>query len=153
MFCIVFYWVIFYFFSSEVDLHYSSRTVWTTVGIDCLNSNPTKIFNLHSSEVIAAIVTWKSGGKVLKNYAKHCSNFKRTLPTSSLNLDVDPYRKLCMHNCQKIEKLWPSGCSDVSAHPSRRNHNWNWSLYQKMPSYLLKPKRYSLLKFIEITKN
>ena len=80
--------------------------------------------------------------KSWKNYAKHCFNHERTLPISSLNLDVDPYRKLCMHNCQKIEKLWPSGCSDVSAHPSRRNHNWNWSLYQKMPSYLLKPKIY-----------
>ena len=32
------------------------RTVWTTVGIDCPNSNPNKICNLHSSEAIAAIV-------------------------------------------------------------------------------------------------
>ena len=40
-----------------------------------------------------------------KNYAKHCFNHERTLPINSLNLDVDPYRKLCMHNCQKIEKL------------------------------------------------
>ena len=35
---------------------WSLQTVWTTVGIDCPNSNPTKICNLHSSEAIAAIV-------------------------------------------------------------------------------------------------
>ena len=34
---------------------WTSWTVWTTVGIDCPNSNPTKICNLHSSEGIAAI--------------------------------------------------------------------------------------------------
>ena len=34
----------------------SSPTVWKTVGINCSNSHPTKIFNLHSSDGIAPIV-------------------------------------------------------------------------------------------------
>ena len=42
--------------SMYLNHSWSSQTLWTTVGIDCPNSNPTKICNLHSSEVIEFIV-------------------------------------------------------------------------------------------------
>ena len=48
--------VLVWLYSMPLVHSWSSRTVWTTVGIDCPNSNPTKICNLHSSEAIAAIV-------------------------------------------------------------------------------------------------
>ena len=43
----------------------SSQTVWTTVRIDCSNSHPTKICDLHSSEGIAAIIL----GYILRHFS------------------------------------------------------------------------------------